>query len=53
MKILMKDMKLKEKIGRNHRTDHSSPTRPTNASTVQAIMELRTTQIDSNHKHPH
>ena len=50
-KVPMKDAKLEEKIGRNHRTDHSSPTRPTNALTVQAIMELRIVQIDSNHKH--
>ena len=44
-------MKLTEKIGRNHRTDCSSPTRPTNALTVQAIMELGIVQKDSNHKH--
>ena len=39
-KVLTKDAKITEKIGRNHRTDHSSPTRPTNALTVQAITEL-------------
>ena len=50
-KVLMKDMKLKEKIGRNHRTDHSSPTRPANALTVQAITELGIVQKDSNHTH--
>ena len=51
MKVLMKDMKLTEKIERNHRTDHSSPTRPTNASTVQVITELGIVQKDSNHTH--
>ena len=50
-KVLMKDTKLEERIGRNHRTDHSSPTRPTNALTVQAIMELGIVQQDSNHTH--
>ena len=49
VKVLTKDVKLEEKIGRNHRTDHSSPTRPTNALTVQAIMELGIVQQDSNH----
>ena len=34
MKVLTKDAKLEEKIGRNHRTNHSSPTRPTNALTA-------------------
>ena len=43
--------KLTEKIGRNHRTDHSSPTIPTNALTVQVIMELGIVQQDSNHTH--
>ena len=47
----MKDVKLTEKIGRNHRTDHSSPTRPTNALTVQVITELEIVQQDSNHMH--
>ena len=42
VKVLIKDAKLAEKIGRNHRTDYSSQTRPTNALTVQVIMELRT-----------
>ena len=51
MKVLMNDAKLKEKIGRNHRTYHSSPTRPTNALTVQVIMELGIVQQDSNHTH--
>ena len=51
MKIPTKDVKLAEKIGRNHRTDHSSPTRPTNALTVQVIMELGIVQQDSNHTH--
>ena len=50
-KVLTKDAKLTQKIGRNHRRDHSSPTRPTNALTVQVIMELGIVQIDSNHKH--
>ena len=44
MKVLTKDEKLTEKIGRKHRTDHSSPARPTNALTVQAITELGTTR---------
>ena len=52
VKVPTKDAKLTEKIGRNHRTDHSSPTRPTNALTVQAITGLGIVQIDSNHKHP-
>ena len=51
MKVLMREVKLEEKIGRNHRTDHSSPTRPTNALTVQAITELEIVQQDSNHTH--
>ena len=51
MKVLTKDVKLKEEIGRNHRTDHSSPTGPTNALTVQAITELGIVQQDSNHTH--
>ena len=46
----MKDAKLKEKIGINHRTDHSSPTGSTNALTVQ-VMELGIVQQDSNHTH--
>ena len=49
LKVLMKYAKLTERIGRNHRTDHSSPTRPTNALTVQAITELGIVQQDSNH----
>ena len=44
-------MKIKEKIGRNHRIGHSSPTGPTNALTVQAITELGIVQQDSNHTH--
>ena len=51
VKVPMKDMKLTEKIGRNHRTDHSSLARPTNALTMQAIMELGIVQKYSNHKH--
>ena len=51
MKVLMRDAKLAEKIGRNHRTDHSSPTRPKNALTVQVIMELGIVQQNSNHTH--
>ena len=51
MKLPTKDTKLAEKIGRNHRTDHSSPTRPTNALTVQVITELGIVQKDSNHTH--
>ena len=34
MKVLMKDAKLTERIVRNHKTDHSSPTGPTNALTA-------------------
>ena len=52
MKVLMKDVKLTEKIGRNHRTDHSSPTRPTNALTVQAIMELGISKNQQPHTPP-
>ena len=51
IKVLTKDTKLTEKFGRNHRTDHSSPTRPTNVFTVQTIMELGIVRIDNNHKH--
>ena len=51
MKVLTKDAKLQEKIGRNHRTDYSSPIKPINALTVQVITELGIVQIDSNHKH--
>ena len=39
MKMPMKDVKLTERIGRKHRTDPSSLTEPTNASTVQATTE--------------
>ena len=39
-KVPMKDAKLRERIGKKHKTDHSSPTGPTNALTVQAITEL-------------
>ena len=52
MKILMKDVKLRVRIGRKHKTDHSSPTGPTNALTVQVITELGTVQQYSNHTHP-
>ena len=51
VKVLTKDAKLAEKIGRNHKTDHSSPTGPTNALNVQAIKELGIVQQDSNHTH--
>ena len=51
VKVLTKDAKLTEKIGGNHRTDHNSPTRPTNALTVQVITELGIVQKDSNHTH--
>ena len=51
MKMLTKDVKLAKRIGRNHRTDHISPTRPTNALTVQAITELGIVQQDSNYTH--
>ena len=52
MKVLTKDTKLTERIGRKHKTDHSSPTGPTNALTVQVITELRIVQQDSNQTHP-
>ena len=48
----MKDAKLTERIRRKHKTDHSSPTGPANALTVQAITELGIVQQDSNHMHP-
>ena len=51
VKVLMRDMTLTGKIGRNHRTDHSSPTRPTNALTVQVVMELGIVLQDSNRTH--
>ena len=47
----MKDAKLTERTGRKHKTDHSSPTGPTNASTLQVTMEHRVVQQDSNHMH--
>ena len=43
-KVLTKDTKLRERTGRKHKTDHSYPTGPTNALTVQVIMELRIVQ---------
>ena len=52
MKVPMKDVKLAERIGRKHKTDHSSQTGPTNALTVQVITEPRIVQQDSNHMHP-
>ena len=52
-KVPMIDAKLTERIGRRHKTDHSSLTGPTNALTVQAIMELGILQKDNNHTHPH
>ena len=52
VKVLTKDVKLRERIGRKHKADHSSPTGPTNALTVQVIMEHGIDQQDSNHTHP-
>ena len=52
VKMLMKDVKLAERIGRKHRTDPSSLTEPTNALTVQATIEHMIVQQDSNHMHP-
>ena len=52
VKVLTKDAKLTERIGRKHKTDHSSPTGPTNALTVQATTEHEIVQQDSNHMHP-
>ena len=49
--MLMKDVKLIEKIGRKHRTDPSSLTEPTNVLTVQATMEHVIVQQGSNYKH--
>ena len=51
-KMLMKDAKLVEKIGRKCRTDPSSLTEPTNVLTVQATMEHMIAQQGNNHKHP-
>ena len=45
-------MKLAEKTGKKHKTDHSSLTEPTNASTVQATTEHGIVEQDSNHTHP-
>ena len=52
VKVLTKDVKLAERIGRKHKTDHSSPTGATNALTVQATTEHRIVQQDSNHMQP-
>ena len=52
VKVLTKDVKLGERIRRKHKTDHSSPTGPTNALTVQVTMEHGIVQQDSNHMHP-
>ena len=51
MKMLMKDVKLIEKIGRKHRTDHSSLTEPINVLTVQVTTEHMIVQQGSNHTH--
>ena len=48
----MKDVKHGERIGKKHKTDHSSPTGPTNALTVQVTKEHRIVQQDSNHTPP-
>ena len=45
-------MRLVEKIGREHRTDPSSLTEPTNVLTVQVTMECMIVQQGSNHTHP-
>ena len=52
MKVLTKDAKHIEKIGRKHRTDPSSLTKATNVITVQAITECVIVQQGSNHMHP-
>ena len=52
MKVWMKDVKLAERTGRKHKTDHSSPTGPTNALIVQETTEHGIVQQDSNHTHP-
>ena len=52
VKMPMKDMKLVEMIEREHRTDPSSLTEPTNVLTVQATMEHVIVQQDINHTHP-
>ena len=52
MKVLTKDVKLREGIERKHKTDHSSPTGCTNALTVQVTTECGIVLQDSNHMHP-
>ena len=52
MKVLTKDAKHIEKIGRKHMTDPSSLTKATNVITVQAITERVIVQQGSNHMHP-
>ena len=39
MKVLMKGVKLIEKIGRKHRTDANSLTKPTNVLTMQVTTK--------------
>ena len=53
VKMPTKDVKLTERTRRKHKTDPSSLTEPTNASTVQVTMEHMTVQQDSNHMHPY
>ena len=50
--MLMKGIKLIEKIGRKYRTDPSSLTEPTNVLTVQVTMEHVIFQQGSNHMYP-
>ena len=52
VKVPIKDAKLIEKIGKKHRTDFSSLTKPTNVLTVQATTERVIVQQGSNHMHP-
>ena len=48
-KVQTKYAKLREKIGGKNKTDHSSPTRPTNALTLQATTEHVIAPRDNNH----
>ena len=50
-KMLTKDAKLTQRIGRKHGTDPSFLTEPTNALTVQVTTEHVIVQQDSNHAH--
>ena len=52
MKVLTKDVKLREGIERKYKTDHSSPTGCTNALTVHVTTECGIVLQDSNHMHP-